>query len=185
MPTKGYSFATWLRVDEAPQPRSVQPADASGYPGAASSSPGHPAAAAAPDRALYSLLSRDAAGVKGICALLRGEPPAAGGLLRPSPCTENLHSFVELLSWCAAGTQLVLQTFAGKAALPSEAALAFDFSPRQWYHVVVAHAPGGPLSAPLATLYVDGQPVAAAEKLRYPKARGACAAVFGALLNSA
>jgi hypothetical protein len=67
-----------------------------------------------------------------------------------------------------AGKQLVLQTFAGKAAPPSEAVLAFDFSPRRWYHVVVAHAPGGPLSTPLATLFVDGRP-AAAEKLRYPK----------------
>ena len=84
-----------------------------------------------------------------------------------------------------AGSQLVLQTFAGKAALPSEAALAFDFRPRQWYHVVVAHAPGGPLSAPLATLYVNGQPVAAAEKLRYPKVRAACVAILGVFVCSA
>ena len=79
----------------------------------------------------------------------------------------------------------MLQTFAGKAALPSEAALAFDFRPRQWYHVVVAHAPGGPLSAPLATLYVDGQPVAAAEKLRYPKVPSAPVASLKALGNIA
>ena len=72
MPTKGYSFATWLRIDEAPRPQSVQPADGPGHPGAVANSPDHPAAAAEPDRALYSLLSRDAIGVKGICALLRG-----------------------------------------------------------------------------------------------------------------
>lgn len=99
--------------------------------------------------------------------------------LKPCACMSSC------MSWCAAGQQLVLQTFVGKAALPSEATLAFDFSPRRWYHVVVAHAPGGPLSAPLATLYVDGHPVAAMEKLRYPKARAACAAVFRALFNSA
>lgn len=63
----------------------------------------------------------------------------------------------------------MLQTFVGKGAAPSEAVLPFDFQPRVWHHVVVAHAPGGPLSAPLATLYVGGKAVAAAEKLRYPK----------------
>jgi hypothetical protein len=92
-----------------------------------------------------------------------------------------------ILSWVStwdAGKQLVLQTFAGKGSLPSEAALAFDFRPRHWYHVVVAHAPGGPLSAPLASLYVDGQPVAAAEKLRYPKARPARVAIPEAHGNS-
>lgn len=66
----------------------------------------------------------------------------------------------------------MLQTFAGKAAAVSEAVLPFDFQPRRWHHVVAAHTPGGPLSAPLAMLYVDGKAVAAAEKLRYPKVCG-------------
>ena len=89
MPAKGFSFATWLRIDEAPQPRAVHPeapADTPGHPRAVSGSTGHPAAAeTGPDRALYSLLSRDAAGVKGICALLRGVPVTAVGLLCTPP----------------------------------------------------------------------------------------------------
>lgn len=65
MPTKGYCFATWLRIEEAPRP---QP----GHPGP-TGQPGHPGAAGELDRALYSLLSREPGGVKGICALLRGD----------------------------------------------------------------------------------------------------------------
>ncbi len=65
----------------------------------------------------------------------------------------------------------MIRTLTGKGAPPSEAVLPFSFAPRRWHHVVVAHSPGGPLSAPLASLYVDGQLAAAAEKLRYPKAR--------------
>lgn len=53
MPTKGYSFATWLRIEEAPHPK-----------------PSRAGAAAEPDRALYSLLAPG--GAKGICATLRG-----------------------------------------------------------------------------------------------------------------
>lgn len=57
----------------------------------------------------------------------------------------------------------------GKGPAVSEIVLPFDFAPRRWYHLVAAHAPGGPLSAPVATLFVDGSLAAVAEKLRYPK----------------
>ena len=68
----------------------------------------------------------------------------------------------------SAGDQLVLRCFGPKAP-PAEVLLPFRFAPRVWHHVVIAHAPGGPLSAPLATLFVDGSLAAVAEKLRYPK----------------
>jgi hypothetical protein len=76
MPTKGYSFTTWLRIDEASHPQSTHSGAImgdSGHPEAGAGTPRHLEAAAEPDRALYSLLSRDAGGVKGICALLRSE----------------------------------------------------------------------------------------------------------------
>lgn len=87
---------------------------------------------------------------------------------------EGFLDFPERLWTWHAGSQMVLQTFSGKGAPPSETVLQFDFQLRRWYHVVVAHAPGGPLSTPIATLYVDGELAATAEKLRYPKVGLSC-----------
>lgn len=64
MPTKGYSFATWLRIEEAPRLSN----DGSGGGGGGGNN------AAEHDRALYTLLARGPAGTKGVSSALRGEP---------------------------------------------------------------------------------------------------------------
>ncbi len=90
MPGKGYSFATWLRIEEggphhtgscsstpraalgtatylAGTPAPVPP------PGVASASTALPGSHREPDRALYTLLARDDdGGVKGFAAAFRG-----------------------------------------------------------------------------------------------------------------
>ncbi len=61
MPTKGYSFATWLRIEEAPRLSS------DGGGGGGNDAAEH-------DRALYTLLARGPAGTKGVSSALRGGP---------------------------------------------------------------------------------------------------------------
>ena len=77
MPAKGYSFATWLRIEEAPRAPPTDGRTLNAVAGTLERAPpptnvGAPSATAALDRALYTLLSRGEGPARGMSAAFRG-----------------------------------------------------------------------------------------------------------------
>ena len=74
-------------------------------------------------------------------------------------------SYIQAPACGRAGAALVVRVLGPR---PFELPLAYQFLPRRWYHLALTHSPGGPLSASLVHLFVDGT-LEASSKFRFPK----------------
>lgn len=69
------------------------------------------------------------------------------------------------MSSLVTGDKLVLYSLLPK---PAEVAMKFNFQSKRWYHVVVTHSSGGPLTPSTVRLYVNGEQVSSS-RFKFPK----------------
>lgn len=80
------------------------------------------------------------------------------------PCDHNCAKNYGLSS-IIAGDKLLIYCAGVK---PLEVAMKFSFQLAKWYHVAISHSSGGPLSASVVSLYINGD-LRSSTHFRYPK----------------